>query len=170
MKKLQKNRHRRTNLLVFMLKDLENVGMAGQVVKVKDGHAVNYLIPKGFSKKVNSKELTFLNSVSKTKVVKKEIIASKIGMLAEKIKTLVVTVKKRAHDDGKLYGSVGADDIVDALKAKEVSINKKQVDIEKAIRNIGEHSVVIKLSSKFQPTLTIKVVEDKAVALHPKKS
>ncbi len=153
-------------MLVFMLKDLENVGMAGQVIKVKDGHALNYLIPNGYSKQVNPKELNFLNSLSKTKVVKKEIIASKIGMLAEKIKTLVVTVKKRAHDDGKLYGSVGADDVVDALKAKDVSINKKQVEIDKTIRNVGEHSVVIKLSSKFQPTLTIKVVEDKSAVAH----
>lgn len=149
-------------MLVFMLKDLENVGMAGQVVKVKDGHALNFLIPNGFAKKADSKALPFLNSISKTKIVKKEIISSKIGMLAEKIKTLVVTIKKRAHDDGKLYGSVGVDDVVAALKEKDITVNKKQIDIEKTIRNVGEHTVIVKLSSKFKPILNIKVVEDKS--------
>lgn len=159
---IKQKRRWRTSLLVFMLKDLENVGMAGQVVKVKDGHALNFLIPNGFAKKADSKALPFLNSISKTKIVKKEIISSKIGMLAEKIKTLVVTIKKRAHDDGKLYGSVGVDDVVAALKEKDITVNKKQIDIEKTIRNVGEHTVIVKLSSKFKPILNIKVVEDKS--------
>ncbi len=144
-----------------MLKDLEKVGMAGQMVKVKEGFARNYLIPKGFAKKVNPKEENFLNKISKVKNIKKEAIASKIGMLGEKIKNIHVTIKKRVHDNGKLYGSVSADEIVSALKDKAIVISKKQVEIEKNIRTIGEHKVVIRLNSQVKPELTIKVVEDK---------
>lgn len=136
--------------------------MAGQTVKVKDGYAKNFLIPRGFAKTVSEGEKSFLENISKTKVVQKAAIASKMGLLCEKIKNMHVTISKRAHDDGKLYGSVGGDDIVEALKAKDVSINKKQVEIEKTVRTLGEHTVIIKLSSKLQPELTVKVTEDKS--------
>lgn len=148
-------------MLVYMIKDLEHVGMAGQTVKVKDGYAKNFLIPRGFAKALSSGEKVFLEKTNKNREVKKEAIASKIGMLSEKIKNMHISISKRAHDDGKLYGSIGADEIVEALKAKDISINKKQVDFEKTIKTVGEHTAIIKLSSKLQPELSVKVIEDK---------
>lgn len=148
-------------MLVYMLKDVENVGMAGSVVKVSEGYAKNFLIPKGLAKLVTEKEKTFLDSVVKNKEVKKEVIATKIGMLAERIKNTHVSIKKRAHDDGKLYGAVSADDVVDALKTKEIVINKKQVEFDKTVKTLGEHTVFVKLNSKLRPELNIKVIEDK---------
>jgi large subunit ribosomal protein L9 len=89
----------------------------------------------------------------------REVLSSKAALLAERIRNMVVKIKKRAHDDGKLYGSVGADEVVALLKEKDVVINKKQVEFPKHIKHTGEHKVVIKLSSKLKPELTVKVVE-----------
>ena len=78
-------------------------------------------------------------------------------MVAERIKSMHVSIKERVHDDGKLYGAVSADEIVDLLKAKDISINRKQVEFDKSIKAIGEHKVTIRLSSKLKPQLTVKV-------------
>ena len=143
---------------VYMLKDVENVGITGQVIKVSDGYAKNYLIPKKLAKAVSNSDLPFFkNRVVKEKLTAK-ILSSKAAMLAERIKSLRLTIKKRIHDDGKLYGSVSADEIVLQLKGRDISITKKQVEFDKSIRTTGEHKVTIKLSSKLKPQLTVKVM------------
>ncbi len=143
---------------VFMLKDVESVGMAGQVVKVTDGYAANYLFPNKLAKPASVGDA----KVAAQRVVKqqiaKEVLNSKVAMLAERIKSLHVTIKQKVHDDGKLYGSVSADTIVDLLKEKEITINRKQVEFIKNIKTVGEHKVAIRLSTKFLQELTIKVV------------
>lgn len=141
-----------------MLKDVENVGMTGQIVKVSDGHAKNLLIPKGLAKEVKEAEMPFYKNRVIQQKVATDVILSKVAMLAERIKNMHVTIKKTVHDDGKLYGSINADEIVELLKEKEVTVDRKQVEFDKTIKAIGEHSVIIKLSSKLKPKLTVKVV------------
>ena len=142
---------------VFMLKDVEKVGIAGQIVKVADGHALNYLIPNKLAAEVHKgSEQCFKVKIAKQKV-DTQILNSKAAMLAERIKSIHVTVKARSHDDGKLYGSVGADEIVALLKEKDVTVNKKQIVFNKSIRTVGDHKVTIRLSSKLTPQVTVKV-------------
>jgi large subunit ribosomal protein L9 len=141
-----------------MLQDVEKVGMAGQVVKVSDGYATNFLIPRKLAKKVcENDEKFFSKRVVKAKL-DAQVLNSKVAMLAERIKNMHLVVKERVHDDGKLYGAVGADEIVELLKQKDITINRKQVEFKKSIRTVGEHKVAIKLSSKFKPELMLKVV------------
>lgn len=141
-----------------MLKDVENVGMTGQIVKVSDGHAKNFLIPRGLAKEVKDAEMSFYQSRVVQQKIVAEAITSKVAMLAERIKNMHVTIKKTVHDDGKLYGAISADEIVELLKEKEVVIDRKQIEFDKAIKATGEHTVTVKLSSKFKPKLTVKVV------------
>ena len=144
---------------VLMLKDVEKVGMVGQSVKVSTGYAVNYLIPKKLAMKLGKNEVVLHQVKVETQKVEKQTLNSKAAMLAERIKSIHITIKERVHDDGKLYGSVGASEIVDLMKEKDIHINKKQVEFDKSIRAVGEHKVTIKLSSKLKPQLTLKVVD-----------
>ncbi len=143
---------------VYMLKDVENVGMAGQIVKVTDGYAINYLIPKKLALQVTAANEAFFKSKIKRVELDKKALTSKIEMLAERIRNLHLTIKKRIHDDEKLYGSISADEIIELLKEKDISVSKKQVEFPKAIKKVGEHKVTIKLSSKIKPQLTLKVI------------
>ena len=145
---------------VYMLKDVENVGMTGQIVKVSEGYALNFLIPKKLATRVDAHNKKHFESKQVREKVTQEVLSTKVAMLAERIKGLHVTVKQKIHDDGKLYGALSADIIVDLLKGKEISITKKQVEFIKNIKNIGEHKVIIKLSAKLKPELTLKVVGD----------
>jgi large subunit ribosomal protein L9 len=147
---------------VYMLKDVENVGLAGTVVKVSDGYAANFLLPRKLAKKVGSNEEAFFEGRVVKAKIETQAINSKIGMLAEKIKNTNLVIKERIHDNGKLYGSVGADEVVELLKAKDITVNRKQIEFKKAIKTVGEHSVIVKLSAKLKPELTLKVVAQEA--------
>ena len=150
---------------VYMLQDVEKVGMAGQVVKVSDGYASNFLFPKKLAIKVDENAMDFYKDKVVRQKISAEILTSKAAMLAERIKDLHLTIKERVHDNGKLYGSVGADEIVELLKSKDIAINRKQVEFEKTIKAVGDHNVIIKVSSKLKPQFVLKVV----AAAEPKK-
>jgi large subunit ribosomal protein L9 len=143
---------------VYMLQDVENVGMAGQVISVSDGYAMNFLIPRKLAKKVGAADKTFYEKKIIKSNVDVQLVNSKAAMLAERIKNLHIVVKERVHDDGKLYGAVGADEVIELLKEKDIVVNRKQIEFKKAVRAIGEHKIVIKLSAKLQPEFTLKVV------------
>lgn len=143
---------------VYMLQDVEKVGMAGTIVKVSDGYAMNFLIPRKLAKKVGTNEKEFFEKRSVKAKLDTQALNSKTAMLAERIKNMHLVVKERVHDDGKLYGAVGADEVVELLKKKDVSVNRKQIEFKKAVRSVGEHKVAVKLSSKLKPELTLKVV------------
>ena len=146
---------------VYILKDVEYLGRAGRVVEVTNGYANNFLIPRKLVIKVSNKDMAFYKTVETKTKNEKKIVSSKVAMLAERIKNMYLTIKKRVHDNNKLYGSIGADEVVALLKKKDVSINKKQVEFIKTVKTIGEHKVIIRLSSKFRPELTLKVVAEK---------
>ncbi len=143
---------------VFLLKDVESVGMAGQIVNVTDGYAANFLFPRKLAQKVDEGSETFFKQKIKKAEIDAQVLSSKTSMLAERIKTTHITIKKRVHDDGKLYGSVAAEEVVNGLKDKNIVVTKKQVVFSKTIRATGEHKVTIKLSTKLMPEMTVNVV------------
>lgn len=147
---------------VYMLKDVERVGRAGQIITVSDGYAKNFLFPQKSAVEVNEGNRAFYEQKKLKEKVTAEMISSKAALLAERIKELKISVKEKVHDDGKLYGSVGADEIVMLLKKHEVSVERKQVEFPKAIKAIGEHKVAIKLSAKLRPEFTLIVEAEKA--------
>jgi large subunit ribosomal protein L9 len=143
---------------VMMLQDVENVGMAGSVVKVTDGYALNFLIPRKLAVKATDKCLLHHKASVKKQAVEKKVLGSKAAMLAERISNLHLTLKERVHNNDKLYGAVGADEIVELLKTKNIAVNRKQIEFVKTIKSVGEHNVTVKISSKLKPAFTLKVV------------
>lgn len=145
---------------VFLLKDVAKVGIAGEVLKVADGYADNYLLPKKLAVKITPANEKFYAKHTKTVEKRKDAIASKTSMLAEKIKALTLTIKHKSHDDGKLYGSINESEIVDLLAKEGVSISKSQVLFDKSIKEKGLYKVTIKLSSTLKPQVSLKVVPE----------
>lgn len=145
---------------VFLLKDVERVGMAGQMIKVTDGYATNFLLPRKLALEITPEnEKAFL---SKIRVVEKhkEVVATKTSMLAEKIKHLELKIKRRLADGDKLYGAISAHDIVELLAAEGVSVAKNQIEFDKSIKTKGLHEFTVKLSSTLKPTCKIKVIAE----------
>jgi large subunit ribosomal protein L9 len=145
---------------VFLRKDVAKVGMAGEIVKVGDGYARNFLFPKGLAV-----EITLQNKdqyVTKIRTIenRKEVIATQTSMFAENLNTVSITLKRKMHDDGQLYGSINASEIVDALAAQGISINKSQVEFDKSIKSKGTFKVGIKLTTKLRSIITVTVVAE----------
>lgn len=142
---------------VFLKKDIAQVGFAGEIVKVTEGYARNFLFARDLAVEITASNEAFYKNKIKQVENRKEAVATETSMLAEKIKSLKVTLNRKMHDDGKLYGAVAPSDIADALKAQGVNVAKNQVIINKSIKTKGAHKVVIKLTARLQPELVVSV-------------
>ena len=145
---------------VYLKKDVEKVGMAGEIIKVKEGFATNYLIPRGLAMAVTDSNAEFFKKRERTVENRKEVLSTQTSMLAEKINSMDLILKKKMHDDGKLYGALSSTDIVEKLSEKGVSVGKNQIIFGKSIKTKGVYEVVIKLSSRLQPKVKVTVVSE----------
>lgn len=145
---------------VFLHKDVAKIGLAGEIIKVEDGFARNFLIPRKLASEVTQKNEDQFKNRLKVVEHRKEVIATQTSMLAEKIKNVRVKIRRKMHDDGKLYGAVNALEVVEALAKEGISISKSQVDFGKLIKSKGTFEVTIKLTSRLKPTLKVDVVSE----------
>jgi large subunit ribosomal protein L9 len=147
---------------VFLLKNVEKVGMAHEIVKVSEGFATNYLIPNKLAVEVGEQNEKFFLQRAKTIDKRAEVMASKTSMLAEQIKSIKLTIRRKLHDDGKLYGSIKESEIADLLAAEhKVAVKKNQIDFgSKSIKAKGSYEITVKLSSELQPKITLNVVSE----------
>ena len=145
---------------VYLRRDVEKIGLAGEIIKVGDGFARNFLIPQGLAVEITPHNKNqYIAKIRKVEN-RKEVIASQTSMLAEKLNTVTVTLKRKMHDDGQLYGSINATEIVEALATKGVSITKSQVEFDKSIKSKGTYKVDIKLTTKIKSTIAVTVVAE----------
>ncbi len=145
---------------VYLRKDIEKIGLAGEIIKVGDGFARNFLIPQGLAVEITSSNKSqYLSKIRKVEN-RKEVIASQTSMFADKISNLSLTLKRKMHDDGQLYGSINASEIVEALAEKGISITKSQVEFDKSIKSKGTFRVGIKLTAKLKPSLVVTIVAE----------
>lgn len=145
---------------VYLRKNVEKVGMAGEIVKVGDGFARNFLFPKGLAVEITTHNKD--QYIAKIRQVenRKEVIASQTSMFAETLNSVSITLKRKMHDDGQLYGSINASEVVDALAEQGISINKSQVEFNKSIKSKGTFKVEIKLTTKLRSTITVTVTSE----------
>lgn len=145
---------------VYLYKDVEKIGLAGEIIKVGDGFARNFLIPQGLAVEITKQNKSqFLSKIRKIEN-RKEVIASQTSMLAEKMSTITVTLKRKMHDNGQLYGSINAVEIVEALANQGISITKSQVEFDKPLKSKGSSKVTIKLSTRLKPTITVIIASE----------
>ncbi len=145
---------------VYLLKDVEKIGLAGEILKVSDGYAQNFLFPKKLAVQITPSNEKFYEGKIKLIENRKSVLASETSVLSEKIKSESLVIKKKTHDSGKLYASIGATEVVDLLAQKGISVAKSQVHFDKTIKTTGNYDVVIKLSSRLQPTVKLKVMAE----------
>ena len=145
---------------VYLLKDVPKIGIAGEILNVAEGFGANFLIPKKLAVHITEDNVSFYQKKAKTIEQRKDAIATETSMMAEKIKTTALTLKKKMHDDDRLYAAVNAAEVVDLFATKGIKISKSQVIFDKAIKTRGSFEVTIKLSSRLQPVFTLKVVPE----------
>lgn len=143
---------------VFLNKDVEKIGLAGEIIQVGDGFARNFLIPKGLAVEITPHNKSQYLAKIRTVKNRKEAIASQLSMLGEKINHISLTLKRKMHDNGQLYGAVNAAEIADALSRQGIAINKNQVEFEHIIKSKGSFKVIIKLAPTIKSSLTVTII------------
>ncbi|HJN12204.1 MAG: 50S ribosomal protein L9 [Pirellulaceae bacterium] len=143
---------------LLLIQSVDHLGKQGDVVEVKAGYAHNYLIPEGLAtlasdhhKRMVQKHKAKLVEIEKGRLADLQTLADALGKQS-------ITIEAKANDEGHLYGSVGAPEIVAALKQVEFSITADQVRLEGPLKELGLYTVKIHLHQEIEADLKVWVV------------
>ena len=145
---------------IVLLEDVKALGKKGQIVKVNDGYARNFILPKKLWVEATSKNLNDLKlqKANAAKVAAEQLAAAK--ELAEQIEKVSVTLKMKAGEGGKAFGSISGKEIAAAAADQlKLDIDKKKLVLPEPIKTFGNHEVPVKLHKDVTAKLTVKVTE-----------
>ncbi len=145
---------------IILREDVQHLGKVGEIVKVKDGYARNYLLPKGLAypaTEANKKKITYEGErIAKQRASEKSAAETEATRLADVQLTFAVKV----GEENKLYGSVTAGDIQRKLEELGIHVDKRKIDLPEPIRELGEFNVGIKVHPEVRPEVRITVVKE----------
>ena len=145
---------------IILKQDHDKLGKTGEVVNVKDGFAMNYLIPNGVAMKATDSNMKVLDEIKKQQAKKLEKVVAESQKLADEISGIQLEIKAKAADDIKLFGSVTNGTIAEALIHKGYTLDKKNILLDEPIKEIGPRTVEIKLAGNVLAKLNVSVVKE----------
>ncbi|MBS4534416.1 50S ribosomal protein L9 [Clostridium sp. D2Q-14] len=146
---------------VILLENVKGLGKKGDLVNAKDGHARNYLLPRGLAKEATEGSVKQLKEQKKAKKIRKDEEIKEAKKLAEKISNLTVEIKSRSGEGGRLFGSVTTKDIATALqKQHKIKIDKRKIYMNDNIKSLGITIVKVKVYTDITAELKVHVVEE----------
>lgn len=146
---------------VILLQEVKNLGKKGAVVEVAEGYGRNFLLPRGLAVEASAGNVRSLQEEKNREKARADRLIREARALRDKLNGREVTVKARAGEGGKLFGSVTAKDIADALsQAAQVSVDKKKVEVKEPLRTVGLHSATVKLGPDIVAEVKVRIVEE----------
>ena len=145
---------------ILLKKDVANLGYAGEIVKVKAGYGMNYLIPQGFAVSATESVKKQHAETLKQRAHKEAKLVADAEALAATVNAQVVEVKVKVSESGKLYGSVTTMDLEAALAAKGLNIDKKDITLAAEVKECGEYEASVKLYKAIKGTFKFNVVAE----------
>ena len=145
---------------ILLKKDVANLGYAGEIVKVKAGYAMNYLVPQGFAVVATESVKKQHAETLKQRAHKEAKLIADAEALAATVNAQTVEVKVKVSESGKLYGSVTTMDLAEALAAKGLNIDKKDITISGEVKEVGEYEAVVKIYKAVKGTFKFNVVAE----------
>ena len=146
---------------VILLQDVKSLGKKGEVVKVSEGYARNFILKKKLGIEATNSNLNDLklHNANDAKIAKEKLAAAK--KLAEEIGKLTLNMKIKVGENGRVFGSISAKEIAQAAKEQlNLELDKKKLVLKDSIKAIGTHSVKVKLHPEVTAELTVKVTEE----------
>jgi large subunit ribosomal protein L9 len=145
---------------IILREDVQHLGKAGEVVKVKDGYARNFLLPKGLAypaSEANKKKIAFEAARIATQRAGEKAAAE---TEAARLAAVQLTFAVKVGEEEKLYGSVTAADIQRKLEEAGLHVDKRKIDLPEPIRALGEFRVGLKIHPEVRPEITVTVVKE----------
>ncbi len=145
---------------IILLRDVPSLGRAGEIVRVKDGYARNYLIPKGFAEPATAENIRVLQERKRHMERKLKRELEKARSLAERLSQIKCVLRRPAGSEGKLFGAVTSADIEEALRALGFEIDRKRIEIDEPIKTLGSHTVSLRLHPEVKVELEVWIEKE----------
>ncbi len=146
---------------LLLKEDVDGLGFCGEEVKVRDGYGRNYLIPQGKAILATPKNLKQFNHQKMIVQGKVKKIINSATELAEKIGKVNCTIKKKVGEQGKLFGSVTTQEIMEVLRANGIEVDKRKIQPTEPIKSLGDFQVPLRLHTEVVAQIKVSVVPDK---------
>lgn len=143
---------------VILLEKIDRTGNLGEVVNVKAGFGRNFLIPQGKAKPATKANLAEFETMRADLEAKEAASKDKAVRIQEKMNGVEITISVNASEEGKLFGSVGPNEIANALNESGFEVSKRDVDLADAIRNIGEFEASVSLWAEVNADIKVVVI------------
>lgn len=145
---------------VILKDNVPKVGNKGQVIDVSAGYARNFLLPQNLALEATAHNMVRFEEIKRVDAKHLAKHRAEAKVIADKIEKISCTLKVKAGEADKLFGSVTSQDIQDALQKEGLEIDKKLIEIEKPIKELGLYHVPIRLTSEIMPKLKVLVVKE----------
>jgi large subunit ribosomal protein L9 len=143
---------------VILKETIDTLGEEGDVVKVKDGYARNYLLPKNLAAVATEGNVTVLAKQKAAIEARKKEQRAAAEAMARKLAAAAITIAQRTGDDGKLFGSVTASDIAAKLAEAGIEIDKKKILLDEPIKTLGSRTIPVKVGYQVKADVKVEVV------------
>jgi large subunit ribosomal protein L9 len=146
---------------LILKQDIDNLGHAGDIVKVRDGYGINYLIPKGFAVQATASAKKIHAENVKQRAHKEAKLKDEALALAKQLENKQIKVGAKTSTTGKIFGSVNTIQVAEALSKKGFEIDRKKISIkEDSVKEIGTYTAIIKLHREVKVELPFEVVSE----------
>lgn len=142
---------------IILQEDVENLGEIGDLVKVKDGYARNYLLPRGLALTASRRNVRVLEHRKRLTAKKRERAQQNANAVRDRLSGLTLSITARAGEEDKLFGSVTNIDIEKALQERDVAIDRRKIILAEPIKQLGTYTVPIRLSRDVEASVTVQV-------------
>ena len=145
---------------VILLADVKGQGKKNDVIEVSDGYGKNFLIPRKLAKPADAQSLNDVKIKEQSRLHRIEVEKQEAKALAERLKSMVITMQAPGGTDGRLYGSVTAKDVAELLQKNHgIVIDKRQITVSEPIKAYGTYHLEVKLYTEVTGTINLKVCE-----------
>jgi large subunit ribosomal protein L9 len=145
---------------VILKEDIANLGKIGEVVRVRDGYARNYLLPRGLVLLANKKNLKTFEHQKKVVSDQKQRIVRQAQTVADQLATVTLVIPMKVGEEGRLYGSVTNMQIEKALKTKGLNVERRKIHLNEPIKTAGDYEVPVRLSADVTVPLKVSIVPE----------
>jgi large subunit ribosomal protein L9 len=143
---------------IILQQDVPNLGVTGDIVKVRDGYARNYLLPRGLAVEANRRNMRVLEHQKRMAAAKREREQRQAQALSERLAAVTVVIEARAGEEDRLFGSVTNLDIEKALNAQGIAVDRRNIILPEPIKQLGTYTVPVHLSGGIRGHVTVQVV------------
>jgi large subunit ribosomal protein L9 len=145
---------------IILREDIPNLGRPGDVVKVRDGYARNFLLPRNLAIEANPKSIRAFEHQKRLALMRREAKKNEALKLKERLEALRINLTARAGEEGKLFGSVTNIDIERALREQNFEIERRKIMLAEPIKQLGEYNVPVKVDPEVEAILKITVAAE----------